>query len=85
MEPIENNKNNWTNSHFDVFGGKAQILQTKTSGGNWQFRCFISSENKYVRKSLRTKDKETAIQRAEKEYLQIYSDVSSGKKIFVII
>lgn len=82
MGSTDNNKSDWTTNHTDIFGGKAQILQTKASGGNWQFRCYISEENKYVRKSLRTKDFETAVQRAEKEYLQIYADVSSGKKIF---
>lgn len=82
MSPIENNKKYWANSHYDIFGGKATILQTKASGGFWQFRCFISSENKYVRKSLKTKDKETAIERAEREYLDIHSSIKSGKKLF---
>jgi len=80
MDATKDNKNAWTSKHQDIFGGKAQILQTNASGGNWQFRCYISEENKYVRKSLRTRDKDTAVQRAEKEYLQIYADVVSGER-----
>lgn len=72
----------WLKQHTNILGGKAQILQTEASGGNWQFRCFISEEKKYVRKSLRTRDKETAILRAEDEYFKIRSDLSSGRKIF---
>jgi len=82
MSTIKNNDKYWANSHYDIFGGKATILKTKASGGYWQFRCFITSEKKYVRKSLRTKDKETAIERAEKEYLEIFAAVSAGKKLF---
>lgn len=82
MTTIENNKDSWASKHCEIFGGKAEILQTKASGGYWQFRCYITSENKYVRKSLRTKDKETAIERAEKEYFSIHAAVTSGKKLF---
>ena len=71
------------NEH-DVLGGKAKILTTKASGGVWQVRIWISEEKKYLRKSLKTRDFETAIERAEEFYLQTYSDVKSGKKLFGI-
>jgi hypothetical protein len=77
-------KAKWSKQQTNILGGKAQILQTEASGGGWQFRCFISEEKKYVRKSLRTRDKETAIIRAEEEYFKIRTDLSAGRKIFGI-
>ena len=41
------------NEKLDILGGKAIIKQNKF--GVWQFRMWISSEKKYVEKSLRTK------------------------------
>ena len=67
MGAIKGDKSSrWTTGHTDILGGKAQILQTKSSNGVWQFRCYIAEEGKYVRKSLRTRDKDTAILKAEK-------------------
>jgi len=43
---------------------------------------WVTEEQKYFRKSLRTKDFDTAVVRAEEKYLQTYSDVASGRKIF---
>ena len=40
---------------ISIFGNKAVIKQNKF--GVWQFRMWISSEKKYVEKSLRTKKK----------------------------
>ena len=42
---------------LEILGGKAFIKQNKF--GVWQFRMWISSEKKYVEKSLRTKKKLT--------------------------
>ena len=48
----------------------------------WQFRCWVSDEKKYVRQSLKTKDKDQAIDLAEELYLDVHARVRSGKKIF---
>ena len=45
-------------------------------------RTWIADEGIYVRKSLRTKDFETAVERAENEYFKLMSDVATGRKIF---
>ena len=45
---------------------------------------WVAEEKKYVRKTLNTRDLKTAVQRAETLYLQLYSDVASGKKLFGI-
>ena len=68
----------------DILGGKAIILRTGASGDVWQFRLWVAEEKKYVRKTLGTRDFKTAVQRAETLYLQLYSDVASGKKLFGI-
>jgi integrase len=52
------------------------------SGDVWQFKMWITAEQKYLRKSLRTKDFDTALIRAEEKYLQTYSDITTGRKIF---
>ena len=48
---------------ISIFGNKAFIKQNKF--GVWQFRMWISSEKKYVEKSLRTKKKTDAVDLAE--------------------
>ena len=65
-----------------VLGGKAIILRTAASGDVWQFRMWVSEEKKYVRKTLKTRDLETAMRRAEELYLHLYSDIVSGRKLF---
>ena len=52
----------YTEEH-DICDGEVKLLRTKHSGKVWQMRCWISSEKKYVKKSLRTKDLEDAITR----------------------
>ena len=68
----------------EILGGKALIFRVKASGDIWQFRMWIAEEKKYLRKTLQTTDTSTAIKRAETKYLEIYSDVKTGKKIFGI-
>jgi len=48
---------------ISIFDNKAGIKQNKF--GVWQFRMWISSEKKYVEKSLRTKKKTDAVDLAE--------------------
>jgi len=72
----------WSSQQHDILGGKAKVLRTPQSGDVWQFRMWIQEEKKYLRKSLRTRDFEAAIQRAEKLYLETYANVSAGKKLF---
>lgn len=54
---------------FSIFGNKAVIKQNKF--GVWQFRMWISSEKKYVEKSLRTKKKTDAVDLEEELYIQL--------------
>lgn len=52
------------------------------SGEVYQFRMWVAAERKYIRKSLKTTDHETAIRRAEKRVFRIISDLDQGKAIF---
>lgn len=60
------------------------MLRTRQSGNIWQLRMWVSGEGKYLRESLKTDDFDTAIKRAEHRYLEIYSDIQTGRKIFGI-
>ena len=63
-----------------LLGGKAIIFQNDFD--IWQFRCWISEEKKYVRKSLKTKDRHQAIALGEELYIQIAGRVQNNEKIF---
>ena len=79
---IRISKGTQSSQNHSIFGGKAQILRVPQSGDVWQFRMWIAAEKKYLRKSLQTRDFESATERAEKLYLETMANVSSGKKLF---
>jgi integrase len=76
------NKGTWKHSVHDILDGMAQIYRVAQSGDVWQFRMWVEDEKKYVRKSLRTRDLETALEEAKTKVFQTMSDVKSGRKIF---
>ena len=51
-------------------------------GEYWQFRMWLNSAKKYVRKSLRTRSQITAEEKAKDFYLDILIDEKQGKKHF---
>ncbi len=63
-------KGTWTPENHEILGGKGFIYRVNASGDVWQFRMWISSEKKYVEKSLRTKKKTDAVDLAEELYIQ---------------
>ena len=50
----------------------------------WQFRLWLPSEKKYARKSLKTRNRTTAIERGEDFYLELYANIRLGKSYFSI-
>jgi integrase len=68
----------------DIFDGRIRIYRTTHSGDMWQMRMWISQEKKYIRKSLKTRDKEIAFRMAEDEYIQYSARLKSGEKLFSI-
>jgi len=65
-----------------ILGNKATIYTNKFS--MWQFRLWLANENKYVRKSLKTKEKTLAIERGEELYIEVAHKQKSGIKHFGI-
>ena len=53
-------------------------------GEYWQFYLWLPKENKYARKSLRTRSESTAIERGKAAYLEIYGNLQQGKSYFSI-
>jgi integrase len=53
-------------------------------GDYWQFRMWLNGEDKYARKSLRTRSESTAIEKGKAAYLDIYSKLQQGKTYFSI-
>jgi hypothetical protein len=68
----------------EILGGHAIIYRTVQNGPVYQFRTWIPEEQKYYRKSLKTRDLATAIDRGKKMYYGIQASLLTGKKIFGI-
>ena len=65
-----------------MLDGAATIYRTSASGDVWQFRMWVKSEKGHYRRSLKTRDLQTALQRGREEAARILSDVHTGRKIF---
>ena len=64
---------------INLNGGDVKLFRRGTYG-NWQIKIWIRENNKYYRKSLRTRDENLARVLAEDEYLEIKSKRRSGEK-----
>ena len=53
-------------------------------GEYWQFRLWLPKENKYARKSRRTRSLSKVIERGKAAYLEIYANLQQGKSYFSI-
>ncbi len=51
-------------------------------GDYWQFRMWLQKEGKYARKSLRTTNRNTAIEKGKEAYLEIFANQKMGKTYF---
>lgn len=67
-----------------LLGDRGELYRMSRSGAVYQIRIWVSEERKYLRRSLKTTDYETAKQRGEKLILQTLSDIASGRKLFGI-
>jgi len=65
----------------NLYGGDVKLFRRGDSGV-WQIKIWVRENNKYYRKSLRTRDENLARTLAEDEYLEIKSKRRSGEKIF---
>jgi hypothetical protein len=64
-------------NRITMFGNKAATKQNRF--GVWQFRMWISSEKKYVEKSLRTKKRTDAEDLAEELCIKLHNELAYSK------
>ena len=76
------NKGNNRHSQHDILDGLAQVFKVKQSGDVYQFRMYVRDEGKHYRKSLKTKDLTTALERGREMGMKILTDVKRGAKVF---
>src|SRR5581483_288746 len=67
-----------------IFDGAVLIYRTRHSGDAWQFRMYVQAEQRYVRKSLKTRDKEEAANRARREFIAYQAKIQNGEKLFSV-
>ena len=65
LKSIQQKSDTKSNKHYlnktKICDGVVTVFQTKHSGGIWHMRAYLASETKYFQKSLRTKDKASAM------------------------
>lgn len=67
-----------------LLGEKGEIYRMSRSSAVYQCRIWVPSERKYIRKSLKTTDYETAKLRGEELIFKVLGEVAAGKKLFGI-
>ena len=60
-------------TNHEILGGKAKVFRVPPSGDVYQFQMWIPEGKKTLRKSLKTKEFDTAVKRGEELYLQTFS------------
>ena len=71
----DNDKQSFYRNKTKICNDAVTIFQTAKSGGVWHMRAYVGDADKYFQKSLRTKDKASAIDKAE-EYERILSSAT---------
>jgi len=51
----------------------------------WQFRMWVSNEKRYYEKSLRTKRRAEAIDKAEEMYFDLQNELKDGRHVIQIV
>jgi hypothetical protein len=71
-------KQNFSDEEINIFDG-AVIYKR---GDYWQMRMWLAKEHRYARFSLRTKSKDTAIDKAKKHYHELMAQILAGKTYY---
>lgn len=53
-------------------------------GDYWQFRLWLRKEGKYVRRSLGTRNRTTAVEKGKELYLELFANIKQGRTYFSI-
>jgi integrase len=67
---------------FDILDKRVKIYRTASKV--WQMQMWVKEEQKYVRESLHTEDKEIAIKKAEEQFIFYRAKIQQNEKIFSI-
>ena len=77
----DSDSNFYKNKH-ELCDSEVTIFTTSNSGGNWQMRMRVEGHRQYHQKSLRTKNFETAKERAKIEHAKATVKMDEGKSLF---
>jgi integrase len=77
-------RNKRISDEFYIYDQEVFIYRTTNSGDVWQMRMWITGEKKYIRESLKTRDKSIAIEEAKRRFLNYHNMVKTGQKIFSV-
>ena len=67
---------------FDILDKRVKIYRTASKV--WQMQMWVKEEQKYVRESLHTEDKDIAINKAEERFIFYRAKIQQNEKIFSI-
>ena len=81
MSGITVKKKHYKENEIPIYDGEAVLYLV---GETWYYRCWLKGENKYARKSLRTKSREMAIERGKSAHHRLLTDVEDGRLFFAI-
>jgi len=82
--PRAKKKNPRMSDVTDLYDGQLRIYRTTHSGDVYQLRMWVSEEKKYIRKSLRTRDKNQAIHIAQNDFVLYKARLLKGEKLFSV-
>ena len=78
----ESKKTGYITAKHPIYGGKAQVLRFRHCGDAWYFRMWIPTEKKFVQHSLKERDYQLALEKAERDFIGFQAKVQQGEKIF---
>ena len=81
MTTIDSHK--FQQEQINLYHGDVKLFR-RQGGGVWQVKIWIKEEQKYLRKSLRTRDEDLARRLAEDEYISVKASRITGQKIFKV-
>ena len=63
-----------------LFDGRHGASIMTSRHGMWYFRVWLDTENKYLLRSLKTKNKAEARFRGEQQFIEVMADMQKGKR-----
>lgn len=81
MTTIDSHK--FQQEQINLYHGDVKLFR-RQGGGVWQVKIWIKEEQKYLRKSLRTRDEDLARRFAEDQYISVKASRITGQKIFKV-